>query len=108
VKVRDLISGDLYRITHDHRIGGRVGKTPLEEASRLSLYVLKRAFHGTAIGLQGLQDEPWVYIGPKKVYGGMNGDTARYERVHHFVRPNGKRLYIYGQHIRHIRPFTRA
>ena len=106
MKVRDLISGDLYRITHDHRIGGRVGKTPLEEASRLSLYVLKRSFHGTGLGIKGLQDEPWVYVGPKMVYGGRNGDEVVTEKVHHFVRPNGKRLYIYGEHMKHIIPFT--
>ena len=108
MKVRDLAPGDLYRITHDHRIGGRMGRTPLEEASRLSLYILKRAWHGTGMGLGDLQDEPWIYVGPKMVYGGRNGDKVVTEKVHHFVRPNGKRLYIYGEHIKHIRSFTRA
>jgi hypothetical protein len=120
VKVTDLVAGDLYNITPDKILTGKMGSTPLEEASRLALYVLKRKHQNwlqvgngpiqaypmdPAVRLQG---EPWVYLGPRKVYGGMNGDKTHYERVHHFVRPNGKRLYIYGQHIKHIRPFTRA
>ena len=108
MKVRDLAPGDLYRITHDSRIGGNVGKAPMEEASRLSLYILKKVWHGTGFGLSDLQGEPWIYVGPKMVYGGRNGDQVVTEKVHHFVRPNGKRLYIYGEHIQHIRPFTQG
>jgi hypothetical protein len=120
VRVKDLIPGDLYNITHNKVLTGKMGPTPLEEASRLALHVLKRKHDNwlqigngpirayptdPAVKLQG---EPWVYLGPRQVYGGMNGDKTHYEKVHHFVRPNGKRLYIYGEHIKHITPFTRA
>ena len=108
MRVKDLAPGDLYRIAHDDRIGGRVGTTPLEQASRLSLYILKKVWHGTGLGIEELQGEPWVYVGPKMVYGGRNGDQVIREKVHHFVRPNGKRLYIYGNHVKHIKPFTSA
>jgi hypothetical protein len=83
-----------------------MGKTPLEEASRLSLYILKKPHHGDCLALSGLQSEPWIYVGPKMVYGGRNGDQVVHEKVHHFIRPNGKRVYIYGNHIKHIQPFT--
>ena len=111
MKVSDLQVGLIYRITDDPRIGGTMGATPLEEASRLALYVLRK--HAQVSPVFAKPGSTWshealIYLGPKRVYGGMNGDAAHYERVHHFVRPNGKRLYIYGQHIKHIRPFTRA
>ena len=86
MKVGDLEVGRLYKISGDGRIGHRVGATPWPPMDN---------------------SEPWIYLGPKMVYGGKNGDQVVTERVHHFVRPNGKRIYIYGEHIKHIRPFTR-
>ena len=108
MKVGDLAFGDLYRLTYDDRVAGHMGKTPLEKASRLWLKILKKPHHGTCLALSGLQGEPWIYVGPKMVYGGRNGDQVVHEKAHHFVRPNGQRLYIYGNHMKHIRPFTRA
>jgi hypothetical protein len=118
MKVADLVPGELYNITPDKVLTGKMGSTPLEEASRLALYVLKRKHHNwqqigngpiqayptdPAVKLQG---EPWVYLGQREVYGGRNGNQVVYDKVHHFIRPNGKRLYIYGEHIKHITPFT--
>ena len=85
----------------------RTAPTPLEEAHRLALFVLRRN-HNKCDKSASEMPEPLIYIGPKMVYGGINGDTAITEKAHHFVRPNGKRLYIYGDHIKHIRPFTRG
>ena len=109
MKVVDLKTGNLYQISDDPRLAHRVGPTPLEEASRLALYVLSKD-HNYYRARQKFphrwKPEPLVYLGPRMVYGGMNGDKAKIEKVHHFVRPNGKRIYIYGDHIKHIIPFT--
>ena len=109
VKVGDLQVGCLYRMSSDPRVGYRFGATPLEEASRLALFVLKRNSRQNAHKVPDSRAaEPWVYLGTKMVYGGLNGDKAIMEKVHHFVRPNGKRIYIYGEHIKHIKPFTQG
>ena len=50
--------------------------------------------------------EPLIYLGRKRVYGGMNGSAAKFDNAHHFVRPSGRRIYIYGHHIKYITPFT--
>ena len=107
MKVGDLQLGGIYRLTADHRIGYRTAPTPLEEAHRLALFVLRRN-HNKCDKSASEMPEPLIYVGPKMVYGGKNGDAAITEKAHHFVRPNGKRLYIYGDHIKHIRPFTRG
>jgi len=107
MKVGDLEVGRLYKISGDGRIGHRVGATPMEEASRLALFILTKKNKRDATWPPMDNSEPWIYLGPKMVYGGKNGDQVVTERVHHFVRPNGKRIYIYGEHIKHIRPFTR-
>ena len=110
MKVVDLKRGELYRISDNPRLVARVGPTPLEEASRLALYVLSKTEnkHRTLgwLAQKKWKPEPLLYLGPKLVYGGVNGDKAKVEKVHHFVRPNGKRLYIYGEHMKHIIPFT--
>ena len=107
MKVSNLEIGGLYRMSSDPRIGYMIGATPLEEASRLALFVLSRNSkrHG-AHPVPSRMSEAWIYLGPKMVYGGKNGDQAVTEKVHHFVRPNGKRIYIYGEHIKHMKPFT--
>ena len=112
MKVDDLIPGNIYRISDNPRLVARVGPTPLEEASRLALYVLGKTEnkHRT---LGWLVQNKWkpealIYLGPKLVYGGVDGDKAKIEKVHHFIRPNGKRLYIYGEHMKHIIPFTKG
>ena len=107
MKVSNLEIGGLYRMSSDPRIGYMIGATPLEEASRLALFVLSRTSkrHG-AHPVPSRMSEAWIYLGPKMVYGGKNGDQAVTEKVHHFVRPNGKRIYIYGEHIKHMKPFT--
>lgn len=109
MKVEDLKIGCLYRMSSDPRIGYRTGPTPLEEASRLALFVLKRnnQRHANRVPDKRVA-EAWIYLGPKMVYGGKNGDGTITEKVHHFVRPNGKRIYIYGEHIKHMRPFTQG
>ena len=107
MKVGDLQIGAIYRLSTDRRVSYRMGPTPLEEASRLALHILKKkdsAFTRPARTMT----EPLIYLGPKMVYGGMNGDKAAVEKAHRFVRPNGKRLYIYGEHIKHIMPFTQG
>jgi len=112
VKVGDLQVGSIYRLSNDPRVSYRMAPTPLEEASRLALYVLKnrRVSNATARGEHPAAhwQEALIYLGPKMVYGGLNGDQTIVEKVHHFVRPNGKRLYIYGEHIKHIMPFTQG
>ena len=112
MKVDDLKHGELYCISDNPRLVARVGPTPLEEASRLALYVLGKTEnkHRT---LGWLVQNKWkpealIYLGPKLVYGGVDGDKAKIEKVHHFIRPNGKRLYIYGEHMKHIIPFTKG
>lgn len=109
MKVSDLQLGCLYRMSRDPRVGYRWGATPLEEASRLALFILegKNLAASRKVSTEKTS-EPWIYVGPKMVYGGMNGDKAAVEKVHHFVRPNGKRIYIYGDHIKHIKPFTQG
>ena len=106
MKVADLKLGYLYKIADDGRLGHSVGATPLEEAHRLALFVLTRKNKRCATLPMMDNSEPWIYLGPKMVYGGKNGDGVVTEKVHHFVRPNGKRIYIYGEHIRHMKPFT--
>ncbi|MEC8977608.1 MAG: hypothetical protein VYC40_01695 [Pseudomonadota bacterium] len=107
MKVSDLKIGGLYGMSRDPRIGYRFGATPLEEASRLALYVLDRKKKQDKINpVPSKMTEAWIYLGPKMVYGGRNGNQAVTEKVHHFVRPNGKRIYIYGEHIKHMKPFT--
>ena len=112
MKVSDLIPGNIYRTSDDPRLVASVGPTPLEEASRLALYILSKTEnkHRTLgwLAQNKWKPEALVYLGPKLVYGGMNGDQAKIEKVHHFVRPNGKRLYIYGEHMKHIIPFTKG
>tara|TARA_R110000824_G_scaffold187995_3_gene369323 strand:+ start:1765 stop:2100 length:336 start_codon:yes stop_codon:yes gene_type:complete len=111
MKVSQLKVGSLYRVTDDTRVGGTMGATPVEEASRLALYVLRRNAQVCPVDPKPTSTwsaEALIYLGPKQVYGGMNGDVAHYVRMHHFVRQSGRRLYIAGQHIKHIRPFTRA
>ena len=108
MKVGDLQVGCLYKIADDGRIGHRIGATPMEEANRLALFVLTKKNKRDASRTPMDNSEPWIYLGPKMVYGGKNGDGVVTEKVHHFVRPNGKRIYIYGEHIKHIRPFTQG
>ena len=110
MKVADLKYGELYRISDNPRLAGKIGPTPLEEASRLALYVVKKSNYRRA---QDQFPDKWkpealLYLGSKMVYGGVNGDKAKVEKVHHFIRPNGKRLYIYGEHVKHIIPFTES
>jgi len=107
MKVGDLEVGGIYRLSHDPRVGYQTAPTPMEEASRLALFVLKRK-HTRYDKPANEMREPLIYVGPKMVYGGKNGDLVINEKVHHFVRPNGKRLYIYGEHIKHILPFTQG
>jgi hypothetical protein len=107
VKVGDLQVGSIYRLSNDPRVSYRMAPTPLEEASRLALYILKRGRRSYDRHAANWH-EPLIYLGHKMVYGGSNGDKAQVEKVHHFVRPNGKRLYIYGEHIKHIMPFTQG
>ena len=107
MKVSELQVGSIYRLSKDPRVNYRMAPTPLEEASRLALFVLKR----NARQQRGEHpathwSEPLIYLGPRMVYGGKNGDGVITEKVHHFARLNGKRLYIYGEHIKHIIPFT--
>ena len=109
MKVDDLQIGCLYRMSRDPRVGYQWGPTPLEEASRLALFVLNRKNRQNARKVPtNRASEAWIYVGPRMVYGGSNGDKAVIEKVHHFVRPNGKRVYIYGEHIKHIKPFTQG
>ena len=97
-------------MSEDTRIGYKFSSTPLEEASRLALYVMSRK--NRAKVTEAIPDtrraEPWIYIGPKMVYGGRNGNKVITEKVHNFIRPNGKRIYIYGEHIKHMKPFTQG
>ena len=114
MKVADLVPGELYSISSDKLLTGQIGSTPMEEASRLALYLLKKkdASRRRAMDQEWsdpaciLKGEPWIYLGQREVYGGRNGDQVVYDKVHHFIRPNGKRLYIYGEHIKHMKPFT--
>ena len=85
MKVGDLEVGGIYRLSHDPRIGYRTAPTPMKEASRLALFVLNRK--------QDRYDKPASEMPEPLLY---------------FVRPNGKRLYIYGEHIKHILPFTQG
>ena len=106
MKVGDLKKGCIYRLSTDSRIGYHMAPTPKEAAMRLALYVMKRNMH-LAYNARTIT-EPLIYLGPRMVYGGSNGSKTITERVHYFVRPNGKRLYIYGEHIQHIMPFTQG
>ena len=108
MKVNDLQIGAIYRLSTDPRISYRLAPTPLEEASRLALYILKRKHRRSTDKVASSMSDPLIYLGPKMVYGGKNGAKVATEKVHHFVRPNGKRIYIYGEHIKHIMPFTRG
>ena len=111
MKVADLNIGSLYRLSNDKRVGFVMGATPVEEASRLALYVLRRNAQVAPVDPKMASTwsaEALIYLGAKKVYGGMNGDSVKYVKMHHFVRQNGKRLYISGQHIKHIIPFTQG
>ena len=110
MKVGDLQVGGLYRLSRNPLVGVRVASTPMEEASRLALYILKKKeIEGGLCGPRAHESrEALIYLGTKMAYGGRNGDQVTRERVHHFVRPNGKRVYIYGNHIKHIQPFTRC
>ena len=108
MKVGDLQLGAIYRLTREPNIGYRIGPTPMEEASRLALFVLKKNYHSSDRRASQIPVEPLIYVGPKMVYGGMNGNQTVTESAHRFVRPNGKRLYIYGEHIKHIMPFTQS
>ena len=110
MKVIDLKHGELYRISDNPRLASRIRPTPMEEASRIALYLLSKA-ESKYQRAQHVFPDKWkpealLYLGPKLVYGGVNGDKAKVEKVHHFVRPNGKRLYIYGEHMKHIITFT--
>ena len=111
MKVSELKIGSLYTLSSDERVGFVTGATPVEEASRLALYVLKK--HARVAPVDPKMASSWnaealIYLGPRQVYGGMNGDRTHYIKMHHFVRQNGKRLYVAGQHIKHIRPFTQG
>ena len=110
MKVGDLKKGCIYRLSTDPRVGYQMAPTPKEEAMRLALYVLKRNMRETWLAAKNARcaNEPLVYLGPTMVYGGSNGNKTTTEKVHYFVRPNGKRLYIYGEHIQHIMPFTQG
>ena len=111
MKVSELNIGSLYRLSNDKRVGFVTGATPIEEASRLALDVLKRNAQVAPVGpkmASAWSTEALIYLGAKQVYGGLNGDSVKYVRMHHFVRQNGKRLYISGQHIKHIMPFTQG
>jgi hypothetical protein len=110
MKVGDLQLGGIYRLSKNPLVGYRVASTPMEEASRLALYILKKREieRGEFSALAHESAEALIYLGTKMTYGGRNGDQVVNEYVHHFVRPNGKRVYIYGNHIKHIQPFTRG
>jgi len=106
MKVGDLKKGCIYKLSTDPRIGYHMAPTPKEEAMRLALYVMKRNLH--FVYNANTITEPLIYLGPRMVYGCSNGSKTTTERVHYFVRSNGKRLYIYGEHIQHIMPFTQG
>lgn len=106
MKVSDMEVGQIYKVSADPRVTCRMGSSPKEEASRLALYILDKKNRRRGEYAASSICEPLIYLGPKIVYGGKNGDVTVEERVHHFVRPNGKRIYIYGDHIKHIQPFT--
>jgi len=110
MKVGDLELGGLYRLSRNPLVGVTVASTPMEEASRLALYVQKKKeIESGLCGPRAHESaEALVYLGTRMAYGGRNGDQVKHERVHHFARPNGKRVYVYGDHIKHIQPFTRC
>jgi len=110
MRVSNLQVGGIYRLSNKPNIGYRIAPTPMEEASRLALFVLKKNRARSAEDRQAshIPVEPLIYVGSKMVYGGMNGNQSVTESAHGFVRPNGKRLYIYGEHIKHIMPFTQS
>ena len=94
-------------MSEDTRVGYKFSSTPMEEASRLALFIMSRKNKGNRVPDKG-RTEPWIYIGPKMVYGGRNGTKVVTEKVHNFIRPNGRRIYIYGEHIKHMKPFTQG
>ena len=110
MKVKELQEGALYRVKPIDKLGVSVGATPLEEASRISLYMLtqNQIKHREDYKYRMAEEmqEPLIYLGRKRVYGGMNGSAAKFDNAHHFVRPSGRRIYIYGHHIKYIAPFT--
>ena len=111
MKVSELKIGSLYTLSSDNRVGFILGATPIEEASRLALYVLRKNAQVTPVDPKMASTwsaEALIYLGAKQVYGGRNGESVKYVKMHHFVRQNGKRLYISGQHIKHITPFTQG
>ncbi len=109
MKVGDLQVGGIYRLSRNPLVGYRVASTPMEEASRLALYILKKREieRGEFSALAHESAEALIYLGTKMTYGGRNGDQVVEERVHHFVRPSGKRVYVYGNHINTFSHYSR-
>lgn len=100
MKVKDLVIGDLYRIDPDPHIYARLGPT-----GWLQLHKHTRGEWGVDLRLSICSKDIMVYLGriTSRVVS-VSGHPVR-ETAHSFAI--GERIvYIYGEHIRHVLPFT--
>jgi hypothetical protein len=100
VKVKDLVIGELYHIDPNPHIYARLG-----EIGWLQLHKHTRGEWGVDLRLSICSKDIMVYLGriTSRVVS-VSGHPVR-ETAHSFAI--GERIvYIYGEHIRHVLPFT--
>jgi len=112
MKVGKLKAGDLYRIAPDPRIQA---KTELISSYHHpgESFIWMRIFKSINVSEPVKQSkraieakEPMIYMGPVTIRTGSNKDHDFYAKAHAFVFTTGWRVFVRGEHIRYIIPFT--
>jgi hypothetical protein len=100
VKVRDLVIGELYHINPDPRVYARVNHT-----GWLQIHKHSSASWGMDPSLSTCPKKIMVYLGriTSRIVT-VEGHPVR-ETAHSFTM-GADMVYIYGEHIRHVFPFT--
>ena len=100
MKVKDLVVGDLYHIDPNPCVYARVGRT-----GWLQLHKHTSGEWGIDLSLSACPKNIMVYLGRITSRIVTVEDHPVRETAHSFAM--GERMiYVYGEHVRHILPFT--
>ena len=100
MKVKDLVIGDLYHIDPNPCVYARVGRT-----GWLQLHKHTSGEWGIDLSLSACPKNIMVYLGRITSRIVTVEDHPVRETAHSFAM--GERMiYVYGEHVRHILPFT--
>lgn len=111
MRTKKLKKSEIYTISSDPRVYVVAAPMPKENAVRVGLHRMseqdfQKGYRSDDFVKRVLSTGPLIYLGLKKAYGGMNGDSVQYDDAHLFARPDGQRIYIYKEHTKYIELFT--